>query len=104
MTKELEESMNAGLYDATRLVRTEVNHFANESEMIAYEECGIDKYRFIATLDIVTCDHCGELDNKIFNVKDRKPGKNYPPLHPNDRCTTVAEFDDEEIEDGQEVK
>lgn len=25
-------------------------------------------------------------------------GKNCPPIHPNDRCTTVAEFGDEEIE------
>lgn len=28
-------------------------------------------------------------------------GKNYPPIHPNDRCTTVAEFDDEIIEELQ---
>lgn len=73
MTKELADSMSVGLYNATRLVRTEANHFANESEMLAYEECGIEKYRFIATLDVVTCDYCGELDNKVFNVKDRKP-------------------------------
>lgn len=70
---ELSEYMNVGLYNATRLVRTEVNHFANESEMLAYEELGIDQYRFIATLDKVTCKHCAELDNKVFNVKDRKP-------------------------------
>lgn len=73
MSKELSEGMNVGMYNATRLIRTEANHFANESEMVAYEECGIDKYRFIATLDNVTCDHCGELDNKVFYVKDRKP-------------------------------
>lgn len=99
MSKELSEYMNVGLYNATTLVRTEVNHFANEAEMLSYEECGIEKYRFIATLDKITCDHCGSLDNKVFNVKDRKAGKNYPPIHPNDRCTTVAEFDDENIED-----
>lgn len=73
ISKELKEYMNVGMYEATRLVRTEVNHFANESEMLAYEELDIDKYRFIATLDNVTCDHCAELDNKVFNVKDRKP-------------------------------
>lgn len=73
ISKELKEYMNVGLYNATRLVRTEVNHFANESEMLAYEELDIEKYRFIATLDNVTCDHCAELDNKVFNVKDRKP-------------------------------
>lgn len=72
ISKELSEYMNVGLYNATRLARTEVNHFANESEMLAYEELDIDKYRFIATLDKVTCQHCAELDNQVFNVKDRK--------------------------------
>lgn len=98
ISKELSEFMNVGLYNATRLIRTEVNHFANESEMLAYEELEIDKYRFIATLDKRTCEHCAKLDNKIFNVKDRKPGKNCPPIHSNDRCATVSEFDDEIIE------
>lgn len=99
IAQELADYMNVGIYSATRLVRTEVNHFANEAEMLAYEELDIEKYRFIATLDNRTCEHCAELDNKIFNVKDRKPGKNYPPLHANDRCTTVAEFNDD-ITDG----
>lgn len=101
MSKELSETMDVGMYQATRLIRTETNHFANESEMLAYEECDIEKYRFIATLDQVTCKHCGELDNKVFLVKDKKAGENYPPLHPNDRCTTVAVFDDEVIEELQ---
>lgn len=73
ISKELSEYMNVGIYNATTLVRTEVNHFANEAEMLAYEELDIEKYRFIATLDNVTCEHCAELDNRIFNVKDRKP-------------------------------
>ena len=30
--------------------------------------------------------------------KTENHGKNYPPIHPNDRCTTVAEFDDDVIE------
>ena len=98
IVQELTNYMNVGIYNATRLVRTEVNHFANEAEMLAYEELDIEKYRFIATLDNRTCEHCAELDNKVFCVKDRKPGKNYPPLHPNDRCTTVAEFDDDTID------
>lgn len=94
IAKELSEYMNVGLYNATRLVRTEVNHFANEAEMLSYEELDIEKYRFIATLDNRTCEHCATLDNRVFKVKERKPSKNYPPIHTNDRCTTVAEFDD----------
>jgi len=72
ISQELEEFMKVGLFNATRLVRTEVNHFANEAEMLAYEELDIDKYRFIATLDKITCKHCAKLDNQIFKVKDRK--------------------------------
>ena len=75
ISKELFEYMNVGLYNATRLVRTEVCHFANESEMLSYEECEINKYRFVATLDQVTCEECARLDNKVFYVKDRKPRK-----------------------------
>lgn len=73
ISKELSEYMNVGLCNAARLVRTEVNHFANEAEILSYEELDIDKYRFIATLDNVTCEHCAELDNRVFNTKDRKP-------------------------------
>lgn len=98
IASELSDNMKVGLYNATTLVRTEVNHFANEAEMLSYEELGIEKYRFIATLDNVTCKHCAELDNKIFDLNDRQPGKNYPPIHPNDRCTTVAVFDDDVTE------
>lgn len=72
IASELSGFMNVGLYNATTLVRTEVNHFANEAEMLSYEELDIEKYRFIATLDNVTCKHCAELDNKVFNLKDRK--------------------------------
>jgi SPP1 gp7 family putative phage head morphogenesis protein len=101
IAQELSEYMNVGLYNATRLVRTEVNHFANEAEILSYEELDIEKYRFIATLDNRTCEHCAELDNKVFNIKDRKAGKNCPPIHANDRCTTVAVFDDDNIENLQ---
>lgn len=73
ISKELAEYMNVGLFNATRLVRTEVCHFANESEMLSYEELDIERYRFVATLDQVTCERCAKLDNKVFYVKDRKP-------------------------------
>ena len=101
IASELDGYMSAGMYNATRLIRTEINHFANEAEMLAYEELDIEKYRFIATLDNVTCEHCAELDNRVFCVKDRKAGKNYPPIHSNDRCTTIAEFDDGTTEELQ---
>ncbi len=69
--------------------------------MLAYEELDIEKYRFIATLDKRTSVKCQEMDNKEFEVHKRKMGINYPPLHPNCRSTTVAVFEDEDIENLQ---
>lgn len=73
MASTLDDAMNIGKYNAVRLLRTETNHFANEAEMLSYKELDIEKYRFIATLDNVTCKHCAELDNKIFYLKDKQP-------------------------------
>ena len=73
MASALDDTMNIGKYNAVRLLRTETNHFANEAEMLSYKELDIEKYRFIATLDNVTCKHCAELDNKIFYLKDKQP-------------------------------
>lgn len=72
---------------AERLMRTETNHFENESEFLAYREMGIDKYVFVATLDGKTSDMCRKYDNKIYNMSERIEGENYPPLHPFCRST-----------------
>lgn len=73
IASELSSFMNVGLYNATTLARTEVNHFSNEAEMLSYEELDIERYRFIATLDNVTCKYCARLDNQVFELKDRQP-------------------------------
>ena len=58
--------------------------------MESYKECGIDKYQYLATLDLRTSEICRELDGKVFLVKDQQPGKNCPPMHPWCRSTTIA--------------
>lgn len=95
ISSDLAHYMQVGMSQATTLVRTEMNHFANEAEMMAYQELDIEEYQFIATLDKVTCMHCAKLDKRKFKVSERKIGFNYPPIHPNDRCTTIAVLDDD---------
>jgi SPP1 gp7 family putative phage head morphogenesis protein len=90
MARQLAEAMQSGMYNSMRLIRTETNRVHNAAEKVAYEEEGITEYRFLATLDGRTCDVCGALDGKTFPVSEAKEGINYPPLHPNDRCTTTA--------------
>lgn len=85
----------AGAMQARRLVRTESCFLSGELTARSYEECGIEKYRYLATLDLRTSKICRELDGKIFPLKDRKPGKNYPPMHPWCRSTTISVIDEE---------
>ena len=60
-----------------------------------YLNTGIEKYRFLATLDKHTCPICGNLDRKVFDVSERKTGVNCPPMHNGCRCTTVSVISDE---------
>ncbi|MGT2715858.1 minor capsid protein [Streptococcus respiraculi] len=88
-------SNKKGKNNARRLIRTESAHLHNEMEARAYEEADVEKYRFVATLDLRTSSFCRPLDGKVFKVSERKVGKNYPPLHPWCRSTTVAADDEE---------
>lgn len=98
LSKSLSEQMGQSYKAAERVVRTELNHFHNEADRAAYQAAGIEWYEFMATLDSRTCAVCGALDGKHFKVAEAQTGVNYPPMHPNDRCTTV-EYDPEEAED-----
>ena len=62
----------------------------NIKDIHSYIECNIDKYIFLASLDSKTCPICGKLDGKAFFTKDAKIGLNYPPMHTDCRCTTIA--------------
>lgn len=86
--RQIQDRFDVAKYYAERLVRTETNHFNNEADAMAYEEMGVDKYVFVATLDSRTSEICQEMDNKVFDYKDREVGVNYPPLHPNCRSKT----------------
>ena len=94
-----QEQFGVNAYCARRLVRTESAYVANAAQKSAYSEAGIDRYRFVATLDSRTCECCAALDGKVFDLAKAKPGTNYPPMHPFCRSTTIADFGDEELAD-----
>lgn len=109
----IQERFGVNAYCARRIVRTESAYVANAAQMSAYDEAGVEKYRFIATLDSKTSEVCAALDGKVFAAKDAKPGTNYPPMHPFCRSTTIAEFGEDTLagmerrardEDGNVVK
>lgn len=86
-----------GASNARRLVRTESCNLANQMEMQSYEECGIETYIYVATLDLKTSTVCRRLDGKRFLVSEQQPGKNCPPMHPWCRSTTICDISDDEL-------
>ena len=96
MSNDIADLSLQGKMMATRLIRTETTLYMGQGELKAYAEFGIDKYKYLATLDSRTSPMCAELDGEVFNVADAVPGENYPPLHAWCRSTTIAYFDDED--------
>lgn len=95
IARDIAEDMGVSFRAAERLVRTETCYMANAAEMQSYAECEIDRYEFLATLDMRTSKACQALDGTVHYVKDAEPGKNMPPMHPHCRSTTVAVTDDQ---------
>lgn len=93
----IQNKFASGASEARRLVRTESNNLANQMEMKSYEECDIDWYLYVATLDLRTSSKCRELDGKRFKVSEQQPGKNCPPMHPWCRSTTICDITEEEL-------
>ena len=93
----IEYKFGAGAIQARRLVRTESCFVAGELTARAYEECSVEKYRYLATLDLRTSEICRSLDGKVFLLSERQAGKNYPPMHPWCRSTTISIIDEETL-------
>lgn len=97
MAKRINKRMDVGLSNAKRLVRTETAYIFEQATKKAYEACDMEEYEYLSTLDYKTSDICKTLDGKVFKVKDAMPGKNYPPMHPNCRSTTVCHFENDKV-------
>lgn len=91
MVDEIVKFTDQGRYAAERLVRTETAHFMAEGQRMAYQKAGIARYRFVAEKSERTCEVCMDMDGTVYAVDEIQSGENYPPLHPNCRCTTIPE-------------
>lgn len=70
-----------------RLVFTEDTFLANEAAMQTYlNDPDYSYYEYVAIGDGKTCDMCASLTGERFRISERRPGTNFPPLHPWCRC------------------
>lgn len=95
MAQEIDGRFSVSYNNTRRLVRTEANYVANQLQVESYKDTGVDKYIYVAILDLRTSEICIELDKKRFLVSNAIVGENYPPMHPWCRSTTIAWMPDQ---------
>jgi SPP1 gp7 family putative phage head morphogenesis protein len=91
---ELKNGKKGAVFNAERLMRTELARVQTEAQRQSFEMNGFTQYIFLALGD--ACDICKDIDENHYNVKDMMPGLNAPPMHPHCRCSTAAYEDDDE--------
>ena len=79
--------------NAYRLIYTEGTYVMNESSIQGFSE-DFEQYEYSVVEDGHACPICTALNGKVFNIKDRVPGVNFPPMHPWCRCTFKIHVDD----------
>lgn len=94
LSKMVEDNMHAGLSNARRLVRTEMNHVQNQAALDSIKRSGMKYFRFIATLDRRTSATCRAHDGHVYPIDEASIGGNVPPLHPNCRSTISGSLKD----------
>ena len=87
--KDVSETMEATREVTKRLINTEHAYACSQGDLKMYEEFGIDKYEYVATLDSKTSNICRGLDGKVYKRSEAISGVNFPPMHPHCRSTTV---------------
>jgi SPP1 gp7 family putative phage head morphogenesis protein len=87
IVKRFRDAENVTRRSARTMVRTHVNHVANQSREALYEENSdiVDGVRWTATLDGRTSSICQSRDGNIYDL-DQGPR---PPAHPNCRSITT---------------
>ena len=94
LTRRLRERFSSvSRNDAYRLIYTEGTYVMAEATMQPFTE-DFEKYRLSTVGDGKVCGICRGVAREVFNISDRQPGVNFPPLHPWCRCTFTIEVDD----------
>ena len=93
----------SSLYEAKRLLHTELKRCRTEAAMQQYDRNGVEEFEFMA-LGPHPCEFCTALNGKHFKVKDFLPGDNAPPMHPHCRCSTAPWVDEKAYNDWLDAK
>lgn len=87
-------------FQLMRVIRTESAFVHTQSEIKAFKDVDIEKYKISAHLDNRTSEKCTHENGKIYKVEEMQIGYNAPPFHPNCRSIIIpiTEFDGDYVE------
>jgi SPP1 gp7 family putative phage head morphogenesis protein len=86
---------------AEQVARTETSRAYNAGHLASYGVAGVEKIKWLTAADERVCPECEELEGLVVNLGDDfgNSGESQPPIHPSDRCTTVAVMGDDAAPD-----
>lgn len=100
VARNIRKATNLSMVQARTLARTSIMDASNRALEETYKELSnyISGYKWLATLDSVTCEECAMMDG--IRHKNYEDFSMVPLAHPQCRCviSPVTEFEDEEVE------
>src|SRR5690606_24595504 len=93
LARDLRKVFDTSVYNAERLLRTELGRVQIQVAEDSFKKADIEKYEYIA--EPTACEECAKLDGKVFDLDKMEVGLNAPVLHPNCRCSIAAYVDRE---------
>lgn len=89
LASRIADRFNVSFSNARRLAETETAYVQETARMDTWQKLHVTKYELIATLDSRTSPICRDMDGKVFDRADAKPGVTMPPFHCYCRTTTA---------------
>ena len=105
---EISKRMEGSKDDIMRVVKTERSHAVNKAKLEQYKDTGFEYYKYKAAIgQDRTCERCRkvhkESEKEPIKLSEAVEGENFPPLHPNCRCTVVPYMKDDKKEDKNKI-
>lgn len=104
MAASIAKATGTAVSNAQRLVRTEVARCVEQATKDGYVASGIKQYQILVGEAERTCEQCSRIDeDEAHDVDKAVMGVNYPPFHPNCRCTTIPYFSKEQLDQWEKI-
>lgn len=69
------------------IVETETTRVTAMEDLAEAKEEGKTRYEYVTAGDEHVCGICQTLEGETFDIESAMPGVNFPPMHPNCRCS-----------------